>query len=194
MKIILTSFAFILICHISSSQNTMTDPRDGNIYETVTINGLTWTRENMRYMALPGASYFDNDKNNLPLYGALYDWNAARQVCPAGWRLPSEDEFRELMNYCDGKDLSWRNSDGNDPTFNIQLGGEQDYEGVFLEIDESAFLWTSTEYDNKNAGYFSFMLYFGKPSIDISRKEDIEDIHGSEKTCRYSVRCLKDLK
>jgi uncharacterized protein (TIGR02145 family) len=194
MKNIFTTLALILICHVSTSQGTMTDPRDSNIYRTVNINGITWTRENMRYMALPGASYFDNDKNNLPHYGALYDWRAACQVCPAGWHLPSQDEFRELLNYYDGKESAWRNDSNADKSFNIQLAGEQDYEGVFSEIDESAFLWTSTEYDNKNAGYFSFMVYFGKPSIDISRKEDIDDIHGSEKSCRYSVRCLKELK
>ena len=42
-------------------------------------------------------------------------------------------------------------------SFNIQLGGMQDYEGIFSEMDESGYYWTSTEYDNDNAEYFSYL-------------------------------------
>jgi uncharacterized protein (TIGR02145 family) len=68
----------------------------------------------------------------------------------------------------------------------------QDYEGTFSEMDESCYYWTSTEYDRSNAEYFSYLIIDDKPIIDISRKEDMVDIHGTEKTNKYSVRCLKD--
>jgi hypothetical protein len=50
----------------------------------------------------------------------------------------------------------------------------------------------STEYDKTNAEYFSYLLIGDKPVRDISRKEDIADIHGTEKTNKYSVRCIKE--
>jgi hypothetical protein len=59
-------------------------------------------------------------------------------------------------------------------------------------MDESAYYWTSTEYDMTNAEYFSYILIDDKPVIDISRKADIADIPGTEKANKYSVRCLKD--
>ena len=58
----------------------------------------------------------------------------------------------------------------------------QDYEGTFSEMDESGYYWTSTEYDKNNAEYFSYLLINEIPVIDISRQEDIADIHGTEKT------------
>ena len=68
----------------------------------------------------------------------------------------------------------------------------QDYEGTFSEMDESAYYWTSTEYGQNEAEYFSYLLINDKPVIDLSRKEDMPDIHGAEKTNRYSVRCVKN--
>jgi hypothetical protein len=61
-------------------------------------------------------------------------------------------------------------------------------------MDESGYYWTSTEYDKNNAEYFSYLLIDGMPVIDISRKEDISDIHGTEKSNKYSVRCIRESK
>ena len=80
----------------------------------------------------------------------------------------------------------------SDPSsFAIQLGGMQDYEGTFSEMDESAYYWTSTEYDPGNAEYFSYLVINKMPVIDISRKEDVAEIPGTEKTNKYSVRCIR---
>ena len=51
----------------------------------------------------------------------------------------------------------------------------QDYEGIFSEMDESGYYWTSTEYDKNNAEYFSYLMINGMRVIDISRKEDIAE-------------------
>jgi uncharacterized protein (TIGR02145 family) len=111
--------------------------------------------------------------------------------CPAGWHLPSGTEFQTLINHLEQKDV-WRKNALDPSSFGIQLGGMQDYEGIYSEMDESGYYWTSTEYDKINAEYFSYLLIDDKPVIDISRKEDIADIHGTEKSSKYSVRCLKD--
>ena len=68
----------------------------------------------------------------------------------------------------------------------------QDYEWIFTEVDESAYYWTSTEYDKNEAEFFSCMILNDRPIIDISRKTDMPDIHGAEKTNKYSVRCMKN--
>ena len=42
-------------------------------------------------------------QNNLPtncdIYGRLYDSKSARVVCPAGWHLPTIEEWDTLINY-----------------------------------------------------------------------------------------------
>jgi uncharacterized protein (TIGR02145 family) len=191
MKKILPVFVLLLIFIEISGQSGFTDKRDGNVYRTITIEGVTWMAENLKYKPVSGSFYFDNDINNIHSYGALYEWETALKSCPAGWRLPSGAEFRNLSNYFEQK-ASWGIIAGDSSSFGIQLGGMQDYEGIFSEMDESAYFWTSTEYSKNNSEYFSYLLIDDKPIIDISRSEDIADIHGTEKSNKYSVRCLKN--
>lgn len=191
MKKDLLFFLSLMIFAGLSGQAKFTDKRDGNVYRTITIAGVTWMAENLKYKAKTGAFYFDNDSNNMPQYGALYDWKTALNSCPAGWRLPSGSEFQTLINHFDQKE-TWDRTASDPSSFGIQLGGMQDYEGTFSEMNESGYYWTSTDYDPGNAEYFSYLLIDDKPIIDISRKEDISDIHGTEKSNKYSVRCLKN--
>jgi uncharacterized protein (TIGR02145 family) len=182
---------FFLLAFISmSGQGKLTDKRDGNVYRIININGVFWMGENLRYIPKEGAFYFDNNTNNIQDYGVLYEWKTAMKVCPAGWRLPSAAEFRKLANHFEQKE-SWGKIASDTTSFGIQLGGMLDYEGTFSEVGEGCYLWTSTEYDNNNSEYFSYVLINQTPVIDISRPEDITDMHGSEKSNKYSVRCVK---
>jgi len=152
---------------------------------------VTWMAENLRFKAAAGAHLFDNNSDNLPGYGILYEWKTAVRACPSGWHLPSGHEFQKLANYFDHGD-TWRKVSSDPSSFAIQLGGMQDYEGTFSEMDESAYYWTSTEYDKFNAEYFSYLLINKMPVIDNSRKADIEEIPGTEKVNKYSVRCVRN--
>jgi uncharacterized protein (TIGR02145 family) len=191
MKKILSGFLFFLIFINLSGENNFTDGRDGNVYKTITFGNITWMSDNLRFKTKSGALLFDNDANNISKYGLLYEWKAATEACPVGWHLPSGAEFQALSSYIEQKE-SWGKIASDPNSFNIQLGGLQDYEGTFSEMDESGYYWTSTEYDKTNAEYFSYLLISNMPIIDISRKADIADIHGTEKSNRYSVRCVKN--
>jgi len=191
MMKIFSALAFLIIFTNLSGQDTFTDKRDGNVYRTITVSGVTWMAENLKFKPNGGALYFDNDTNNITGYGALYEWKSAMKACPVGWHIPSGEEFRTLSNYYEQKD-TWRKIASDPLSFRIQLGGMQDYEGTFSEMDESGYYWTSTEYDKSNAEYFSYLIIDEMPVIDISRKEDISDIHGTEKSNKYSVRCVKN--
>jgi uncharacterized protein (TIGR02145 family) len=171
-------------------QGKFTDLRDGNVYRARNINNINWMTENLRYKAKEGTAYFDKDDKNNSAYGVLYDWKTAMKVCPDGWRLPTGAEFQALVNYFEQRG-EWKNTTADTTSFGIQLAGMQDYEGTFTEMGESAFCWTSTEYDKDNAEYFSYMVVVNTPVIDVSRKDDIADIHGTEKSSKYSVRCVK---
>ncbi len=94
---------------------------DGNEYQTVTVGGETWMRENLRVTrysngdAIPevvlnsdwdalnsGAwCWYTNDPNLDMTYGKLYNWyavNDARDICPTGWHIPSDSEWQTLFN------------------------------------------------------------------------------------------------
>lgn len=174
-----------------SGQEKIRDKRDGNVYRTVHIQGITWMAENLRYKAPQGSAYFERDSLNSGRYGALYDWKTAMKACPEGWHLPTGEQFQALVNYNDQKD-SWKDKKSQSDSFSIQLGGMQDYEGTFTEMEESAYFWTSTEYDKENAQYASYVIVSDNPVSDVSRKEDISDLHGTEKSSKYSVRCIRE--
>ncbi|MCX6227243.1 MAG: hypothetical protein NTV01_21270 [Bacteroidia bacterium] len=96
---------------------SMTDPRDGQLYRTVFLEGNWWMAESMRYgSVVPSDSaqnnngtveayVYNNDLKNLEEYGGLYSWFEAMQyseaeksqgVCPPGWHIPSYDEWKSI--------------------------------------------------------------------------------------------------
>lgn len=129
--------------------DTIVDPRDGEIYQIVSINGQRWFAENLRYNA-PG-SFFSSD-NPCDKFGRLYDWKTAMSACPYGWHLPSDADWDTLENYTGGtlSDAAlrsvayWRQgpTGTNSTGFNAYpagfiTGGEHHY------LNERAFFWSS---------------------------------------------------
>ncbi len=189
MKRLISVLLFAITVLSLSGQVSFRDKRDGNVYRTFTVQGVAWMAENLRYKT-PGSAYFEGDSTNSKKYGMLYDWKTALKSCPFGWRLPTGEEFQALVNYND-QTGSWRSKKSDSDSFGIQLGGMQDYEGTFTEMEESAYFWTSTEYDKENAQYASYLIITDNPVVDVSRKEDMADVHGTEKSNKYSVRCIR---
>jgi uncharacterized protein (TIGR02145 family) len=190
MKKIFTVLFFAALVLSASAQEKFRDKRDGTEYHIIKIQGVTWMAENLKYKSPEGSSSFDRDSANWQKYGFLYDWKSATKACPDGWRLPNGEEFEALISNNDQKD-TWKFKTSDPSSFGIQLGGLQDYEGNFSEIEESAYFWTSTEYNKDNAQYVSYILISDNPVIDVSRREDMDELHGTEKTNKYSVRCVK---
>ncbi|MBK7965765.1 MAG: fibrobacter succinogenes major paralogous domain-containing protein [Bacteroidetes bacterium] len=117
-------FTFMLL---NSQAQTITDI-DGNIYNTITLGTQIWTKENLKTTrfsngdsiattSLPinndSTSIFqwpyNQDSLNIPVYGRLYTWYAVtdiRNVCPAGWHVPSEAEWMSLANFLGGDTLA----------------------------------------------------------------------------------------
>jgi len=110
---------FFIPCFGSSSiqgRGTMTDPRDGHVYQIVTVGNQVWMAENLAYLpsvSPPGNGsdttalcyvygYSGTDvaaarsTSNYAKYGVLYNFAAAKKACPKGWHLPSDQEWKQL--------------------------------------------------------------------------------------------------
>ena len=100
--------------------------------QSVTIGTQTWTTKNLDVAtfrngdAIPQAKtfkewkdagnnkqpawcYYDDDAKNGTKYGKLYNWyavNDARGLAPAGWHIPTDEEWTVLSTFLGGGDVA----------------------------------------------------------------------------------------
>ena len=70
----------------------------GQEYQTVVIGSQHWMAENLNY-ATDSSYCYENNEANCASFGRLYSRTASRTVCPAGWHLPSRNEWGTLFAF-----------------------------------------------------------------------------------------------
>lgn len=93
-----------------------------------------------------------------------------RGVCPDGWHLPNNTEWRALLTALDGKDEFG--------FFLLPAGHRNGFDNYYYQ-GNYAYLWSSSEYN----GNFAYYLFVNEP-------EALMDNYN--KDFAFSVRCLKD--
>ena len=167
-----------------------TDSRDGKTYKTVKVGGKTWMAENLNFAA-DGSKCYGDDAGNCEKYGRLYNWATALKACPAGFHLPTDDEWTALVNYAGGEDKAgtklksaagW-NKDGNgtnDFGWSALPGGYGNSDGSFDNAGGNGYWWSATE-DDADFARGRYMGYL----------EVVFWAYGNE-TELFSVRCAQD--
>jgi uncharacterized protein (TIGR02145 family) len=146
--------------------------------------------ENLNFVANSSWCY-DNEDSNCVKYGRLYNWETAMSACPAGWRLPSREEWNEMVSAAGGnvagKKLKaaygWE-KDGygmDEYGFSALPGGYRGTDGNFSSAWDFGYWWTATENGSGNAYYRG--MYYGS---DRAGEHYYDKGHG------FSVRCIRD--
>ncbi len=158
------------------------------------LDGKQWTTENLN-ATTTGSYCYDNSEQNCRRYGRLYTWESAQQACSAlgaGWRLPTNEEWRELAKHYGG--IRQESADlgkaaytalmtGGSSGFNaVYGGGLTDKSGEYQRLEAHGFYWSATESGPDRAWFYNF----GKNGQSLNRHEDVE------KLWAVSVRCVKD--
>jgi uncharacterized protein (TIGR02145 family) len=191
---------------------------DGNSYNTVVIGDQIWMAENLKTTkyndgtSIPlvtdytewsnlnsqGYCWYDNDQSTYGnTYGALYNWYTVNtgNLCPAGWHVPTDEEWTTLITYLGGEDVAggflketgtthWNspNTGTNQTGFTAVPGGYRYYNGgSFNTIGFYGYWWSATEYSSTDAWYRSMTYDFSS----VTRS-------GLNKQFGFSVRCLRD--
>ncbi len=195
-----------------SKKGTVSDA-DGNVYATVTIGSQTWTTENLKTTkyndgkSIPNVigesawkelktdayCWFMDDVANKVTYGAYYNWNTVNtgKLCPAGWHVPSDKEWRSLTDYLGSENIAgnsmkassgWsRNGNGtNESGFSALPTGYRNAKGLFSSQGISAYWWSSSS-DAVNGWY---TVLFSKDATAFK--------YYGQKESGFSVRCLKN--
>jgi hypothetical protein len=82
MKYLFLSLVLHPFLLYAQQAGTFKDPRDGQIYSSITIGNQTWMAENVRYN-VPG-SFLDSNQTNIKI-GRLYNFEQVKKACPKGW-------------------------------------------------------------------------------------------------------------
>lgn len=156
-------------------------------------DGKQWTTTNLNVNVAPSYCYRD-DEENCPKYGRLYTWDSAKRGCQSlgdGWRLPTDDEWRQLAKHHGGVS---QDSDeggkaayktlltGGSSKFNAVLGGGRADDGEYARLGAHGFYWTASEDGPASAFFYNF----AKSKLALHRQD------GGEKQRAFSVRCIKD--
>jgi uncharacterized protein (TIGR02145 family) len=196
---------------------------EGNVYKTIVIGSQEWMAENLNLASyadgtpLPEVTdpfewadlttgawcYYNNEANYACPYGKLYNWYAcvdARQLCPVGWHVPTDDDWLALTDYLGGVEfaggkmkttgtveastgffLSPNADASNISGFSAIPGGGRYSAGTFNLIGAQACWWSSTEGSETNS-WDRYLLYnFGSAYRGSGAKH-----------FGFSVRCLRD--
>lgn len=214
---------------------TVTDI-DNNTYKTVKIGSQWWMAENLKTKtyrngmpitksAITDAdtvwmktqkgmccSYF-NDDSNIPQYGLLYNWYAIADtsgIAPAGWHVPSDEEWKQLEEYLgmsagDADAVNWRGADiagkmkvksplgwtqygtiwsGNESGFAAIGSCCRLFSGQWGDpgLQSTGFWWSSAEHPADKEAWYRYLDY---------KKTNVFRYHGS-KNYGMSIRCVKD--
>ncbi len=202
---LLVTIAILIIAINSFAQETgiFTDPRDGKIYKTVKIGDQWIMAENLAYKPDSGRFWaYENDKNNIAIYGYLYDWETAMNIAPEGWHLPSRKEWMAIQKTLGAKLNIYPYLEkiypklvvGGSSGLDMLLGGMRTCDGEFKYLGDKARFWNS---DNSGSEKTTYGLNRNKDSIPHGlrgSKAPLAYNNEYQKTCPgYNVRLFKDL-
>lgn len=220
---------FSVRCVKDVEDSTVTDI-DGNVYQTVTIGSQVWMMENLKvthyrngdpipnvtdggtWGGLTTGAYcnYNNDQGYVATYGRLYNWYAvadSRNIAPAGWHVPTDEEWKQLemylgMSQAQADTEDWRGTDEggklkeagtthwaspntgatNESGYTALPGGIRYYDGSnFDHIGYDAIFWSLTDISTTFAWYR--ILSFGESQVGRAP---------TSKKGGFSVRCVKD--
>lgn len=208
-------------------QNSFVDSRDNHHYQTVKIGTQIWMAENLAFLPAVNYSKIGSNKDyyyyvygyegtdigtakataNYKNYGVLYNCESAKIACPAGWHLPTDEEWKILeiylgMNIADTDRKFFRRSGSvgdklketgnrhwiyqqgqanNSSGFTALPGGYRYDNGGFLMIGQYAYFWSASPCGDSGAWFRC-----------LGEHRGFVDRGGSYKRVGFSVRCIKN--
>jgi len=201
---------------------------EGQVYNTIQIFSQCWLKENLNVgTMIPGSQNqsnngiiekycYYNEPDSCTKYGGLYQWwemmqyttqQGVRGICPPGWHLPTDEEWKVLEGAVDSQygigDNTWDANGwrGNDAGTSLKTisgwyengngtdlygfsglpGGLRFIHGIFAGVGFAVLWWSSTEYDGGDG--WGRELQSENPNVYRG--------NGS-KDFGVSVRCLRD--
>lgn len=192
-KLLFTLIAVVSIASVAYAQKDagkITDPRDGKAYNTVEIEikleaGITitrtWMADNLNYES-DNSYCYKGEPAYCSVFGRLYNYEDALNVCMEGWHLSTSKEWEEMYNSFGGRfEAGNAFRAGGDANLGVKMGGFGDPGDIYNDAGISANFWDAESRTARTAGLIT---------IHQTVNEVFHVPIGNEH--RNSVRCVKD--
>jgi len=155
------------------------DSRDGHVYKLLDYADKVWLVGNLSYAGkeLSFARCYDNSRS-CDEFGRLYNYESAKKACPAGFRLPSQEEWERVLKKVGVKGADKLKS--YDGFAALNAGYYQKAVDSYFYKGEIAGWWVGDSREKEMAKVFNM---FRNDPMMIST-ENVNDA--------YSVRCVKE--
>jgi uncharacterized protein (TIGR02145 family) len=209
------------------------DPLDGNSYDVVKIGDQIWMAENLKAtkyndgtpipvvqeILTPATNqtgaccWYDNDITNKDIYGGMYNWYAVAtgKLCPAGWHVPSQNEWITLILFLEDDDPDtyiaagklkaagdlesgtglWKSPNmgaTNETGFSALPGGigvlNDNNATIFCWKSEAGVWWSCTTYGETYPYSLAHPMFWNTGGMNLGYNYPKSDV--------LSVRCLRD--
>lgn len=206
-------------------EGILTDGRDGQEYRWVRIGDQVWMAQNLNIgdlvvirnneissIVLVERYCYDDKPAYCKKFGGLYtdntilhylDGESSQSICPAGWHLPSEDEWMQLLNHLGGPEMAggalkdtvplWQGkvdkTATNSTGFSALPGGCVIYDEnafAYAGVGKFCYFWTSNE------TYSLIYSHHGLRTVCLLKNKMAVRIEKSMLGTACSVRCVKD--
>lgn len=169
------------------------DTRDSVSYPTLKIGDQVWMASNLQFET-DSSWYYHGENVEFSAAGRLYTWHQAKNACPKGWHLPSQEDWKKLVgNYAAVENLE---NEGNQAIFNaLRKGGDSK-----LDLLLSGFYNSATE---KFIGFGRHGSYWTSSKFGLEAamcalltvndfKEGYFMFTPGSQDAGHACRCLKD--
>lgn len=188
---------------------------EGHIYKTVQIGNQTWMAENLRSTIYSDGSEIESiytypdqtlaNSERLRVFYLSKAISVSKNVCPAGWHVPSNEEWTELVDYQEDEysgalklktTTAWGDIyygtppevslNTNSSGMTIEPTGYVRGEDIYLEgVKHRAIFWTNSyKIEGNDTSYIYTHMNFTSGSA-----QEHELLHAND---GYTIRCIKD--
>ncbi len=154
--------------------------------DTIRIGDQVWMRNNLS-IPVTNSFWYERDSIANQPNGRLYFFSAAMAACPAGWHLPTDEEWQLLIDHYGGDSLAARELlQGGSSGMELTLAGYRSANSsndLFGKKGEQGFYWTSTVRAEQTA--YARQFNAGSPVV-------VDQFY--RRANAFSVRYIKDKK
>ncbi len=151
-------------------------------FRELKIGEQVWMDRNLQVETEMSRAYNDNERN-ARRYGRLYTWEAAKKACPPGWRLPSDEDWTELIEHLGGHESAavfFARSGRRG--FNAVMAGDYHPDHGFRRLGTHTHFWSATPGPD---GETVVTRSFYKSGTIVGRNT-------YNPNAGFSVRCIKE--